>query len=133
MTGEFEWRQQYLSRVGNRDIFGDASAQDSVALNQRLWCCRCSAPVRRSSSTGGYRLSPQYPVAGLIIRQAWVGFAGPNVLWNRVDQIRSIMTAGDAYAGRPIIADCRCWSRCGNHPRWIFLDGVPTHIMVISA
>jgi len=29
MTGEFEWRQQYLSRMGNNDIFGDAVLQDN--------------------------------------------------------------------------------------------------------
>ena len=29
MTGEFQWRQQYISRMGNNDIFGDATVQDN--------------------------------------------------------------------------------------------------------
>jgi len=29
MTGEFQWRQQYISRMGTHDIFGDASVQDA--------------------------------------------------------------------------------------------------------
>ena len=33
MTGEFQWRQQYISRMGNNDIFGDASVQDAGMLN----------------------------------------------------------------------------------------------------
>lgn len=33
MTGEFQWRQQYLSRMGNNDIFGDASVQDALMTN----------------------------------------------------------------------------------------------------
>jgi hypothetical protein len=29
MTGEFEWRQQYISRMGQNDIFGSTSLQDN--------------------------------------------------------------------------------------------------------
>ncbi len=103
MTGEFEWRQQYLSRVGNRDIFGDASAQDSVALTSDYGVAGVPAPVGPAPQQGAIGYLPNTTLQALN-RQAWVGFAGPNYYgtgWINPQY----QAAGDAYAGRPIIAD----------------------------
>ena len=52
MTGEFEWRHNYFSRMGTKDLFGDASMQ--------------RYPDMQSANAGN----------GL---HNFIGFAGPNI------------------------------------------------------
>ena len=51
MTGEFQWREQYLSRMGTKDIFGDATLQDNG-------------------------INPPLAAAGI---PNFIGFAGPSI------------------------------------------------------
>jgi hypothetical protein len=66
MTGEFDWRHNYLSRMGEKDIFGNASIQDAGFL----------------------------PVPGAAT--AYIGFAGPNIYGRGIGAVTPSWSSGTA-------------------------------------
>jgi len=106
MTGEFEWRQQYFSRTGNRDLFGDANAQDTATLTSDYGLAGVPVPTTINPGSIGFASNNNYPY---VSPQAWVGFAGPNYYltgWiNPTTAVPSAYAPAGAYGGRPIIAD----------------------------
>ena len=64
MTGEYEYRMQYYSRMGEKDIFGDAGLQN----------------VPNAIQSGSGAATNPYLVANP--NAAWIGLAGPNYYMN---------------------------------------------------
>ncbi len=61
MAGDFEYRLNYLSRIGEKDLFGNASMQDNYTL-----------------IPGAARPTPAIPT----FANNYIGFAGPNIYEN---------------------------------------------------
>ena len=101
MTGEFEWRQQYFSRTGNRDLFGDANAQENTLLTSNYGVVPAVTGTATITSVGEAAFT-----GGAAARQAWVGFSGPNIYgtgWINPDIIVGAGTYAGQNQGRPII------------------------------
>ena len=96
MTGQFEWRQQYLSRMGNNDIFGNTSLQGtgiSPTLAQTPVLTTVVLPLVGPITT--------ITTAGV---KNFIGFAGPSIYTIAIGNVGTPQQANrDSGVGTSII------------------------------